>query len=151
MTLSLIQSKALAILLEQYQCYKLIHEKTFNQTKSSKLDLDCINQIMLFPDPVIWILYKHYAYQGSAQAIDTLADLVKHCDHGICQKRWLFISEHIPELSKLAGVTNLEDVADYLRAEALNEQLLIKWKSCEYNGVNGIKKWNNYYAKIAKR
>lgn len=151
MTLTPVQTKALTILLEQYQYYKLLHEEAFKHTKSSKLDLDCLNQIMLFPDPIVWILYKNFAYQGTEGAIATLSDLIKHCDHGICQKRWLFISEHIPELLKLAGATKLADVADYLSEESLNEKLLIKWKSCEYNGVNGIKKWNNYYANITKR
>lgn len=149
MTLSPTQIKALAILLEQYQYYQLLHDPGSPEAKGRQLDRECLNQIMLFPDPVIWILYKFLAYQGTKTAINTLGDLRKHCDHGICQKRWLFLNEHVPEIILQDPTTKLETIAKYLLQLPLSEQLFIKWKSCEYNGVSGIKKWNNYLAKIS--
>lgn len=148
MTLSPAQEKALAILLDQYQYYHLLQNASTDQSKSRQIDLYCLNQIMLFPDPVIWILYKQKVYQGTETKIDTLGDLKEHCDHGICQQRWLFLHEQFPEVNMLNPDTTLDVLANYLMQLPLTEQSLIKWKSYEYNGVNRIKKWNTYLAKI---
>ncbi len=143
------QRISLQILLLQYQAYQMAEQQSTDRPTSAKQDINCLGQTMLFPDPVTWILYKYYAYQNTVQAINTLDDLIKHCDHGICQKRWRFVCKHYPPLldtKHYPPTLSLEEIAtnDYLLADLSNDQMLTHWKLQEYQGIQHIKKWQNY-------
>lgn len=145
------QKICLEILLLQYQAYQLAEKNSTDRPTSAKLDANTISQTMLFPDPVTWMLYKYYAYQNTDQAINTLGDLIHHCDHGICQKRWQFVSTHYPLLLDPHIFNHnrlLEQIATdtYMLADITNDQILTRWKLQEYQGVQQIKKWQNYAA-----
>lgn len=78
------QWEAVTKLLTQYDTYKMA---TTQDEKSS------IGDAMFYDDPVIWMLYKALAYQGTASAVTTLGDLRRHAadEQDICGRRFKFL------------------------------------------------------------
>ncbi len=147
---------ALAVerLLLQYQEYQLLSEAIKNTPPSDmramallKQDRQQVSDEMTFANHVIWLMYKHRAYQGTAKALHTLGDLKVHCApvDDICHKRWEFLKSTLPEVDTIFSDAMLLEkfcqepkVLDLLS----NIEFLEKWKEQEFFRANGqIKKW----------
>jgi len=120
-----------------------------------------IGNEMIFRDPIVWIMYKHLAYQGTPQAITTWEDLMDHSlNHdGICGKRLDWLCSKVSELgvNLLAKNSNLLalKIPEFTRlftviAVADSEILISEWNRYEGNLRNGQRhKWGNYTQKFA--
>jgi hypothetical protein len=115
-----------------------------------------IGNTMFFADPIVWIRYKHDAYQGTQNALTTWGDLVDHSlsHDGICGKRlhWLqrevanrgidiFSSAVIPRETPLYEVALHPEIV----AIADSPVLMQTWNEHEYYQERGVpKKWARY-------
>lgn len=139
--------QAIDILLTQYRDYQRV---------ASKAEKNKISNEMFFVDPIVWILYKYEAYQGSDHAISTWGDLVEHSigHDGICGRRLKWLSAQckkegvdihneatIPTNLLLAKVTELSVILNICK----NEQAMNEWEKYEYETIDGeVKKWQSY-------
>ncbi|MFM2424097.1 MAG: hypothetical protein RLZZ70_486 [Candidatus Parcubacteria bacterium] len=141
------RTSAVAALLDLYQEYQ---RAWFLRTKKR------IGNQMFFADPIIWIRYKHLAYQGTPNALMTWGDLVSHSfsHDGICGKRldWLasevakegidvFSQDVVPIDAMLSEVATLP----IFQKVANNPKAMQVWASHEYYEERGQpKKWAQY-------
>ena len=110
--------------------------------------LNRISDEMTFKDPIVWILYKYYAYKGTVKDINNLNDLIQHCipvDY-VCTKRFKYlcgfvdISKYKPDIN-LKRFVNINDVKNLLK----NVEFMEEWQKHEYWIDNGkIAKWKNF-------
>jgi hypothetical protein len=137
-----------AALLAQYAAYK--HATDEDEKKR-------IGDKMFFPNPVVWILYKYRAYQGTNHSLNTWEDLITHSmsHDGICKKRLQFLTHAIractgidllnpEELSRsmpLNAVATHNALDAILKSPSYSEQ----WNFHEYYCEDGkVAKWKVY-------
>lgn len=148
-------------LLMQYHEYKevshALHEAYSDETKSIlKERLNQISDAMTFANPIVWLMYKRDAYQGTPRAISSLGDLKSHVDHpeDICYKRYDFFTKellkHKVNLKDTGVFPDTMELGELLEQDAIytvfqDETFLPTWEEYEYNRIEGkVAKWQNY-------
>jgi len=128
---------------EDYICNpsQLLEKNILNQKKL----LDQISNEMTFADPIIWIIYKHLAYQNTPKAINTLGDLRHHCEpiDYICTKRFKFLKQYISQ-DNLAFDLPLPKFysSDEIMGLIQNQDFISQWQDQEYYiDNNQVAKW----------
>lgn len=129
-----------------------------------KLEQKQLGEAMTFANPLIWLLYKIKAYQGTEKALENLGDLRKHCESPtyICHKRLDYLNW---ALQKRFGKNLLDDsldsglgLAEIVEGGELLElsedrEFMEKWQKYEYfrqvdeNKRLRVAKWENYSKK----
>lgn len=125
------------------------------QIESTADDLQRISDEMTFANPVVWMMYKYKAYQGTSQAITDMQDFRKHCSKPdyICTKRYLFLNEYLsrrgidlndnslyPDTLALPEVYGSKPLLTLLR----DANFMAEWDRHEYHTVDGrVAKWEN--------
>lgn len=148
-------------LLMQYHEYKevshALQEAYSDETKSIlKERLNQISDAMTFANPIVWLMYKRDAYQGTPRAISSLRDLRRHVDHpeDICYKRNDFFTKKLlqqgvnlkdteifPDTMELGELLERDDIYTVFQ----DKTFLSTWEEYEYNRVGGkVAKWQNY-------
>lgn len=117
---------------------------------------------MLYPNPIIWMMYKYQAYQGGQNEIATMDDFRKHCSPKgyICSSRYHFLRHKLKNLgydlddsSAYPGSTSLPDI--YMRPEFTkltdDNAFLYEWAKYEFHKTSDgrVAKWENYAPKPA--
>lgn len=141
------RKQAVSLLLTQYRDY----QKAESQEEKKR-----IGDEMFFADPIIWLLYKYEAYQGSNHIISTWGDLVHHSQShdGICGKRlhWLrwYLKERgfdvldttiLPKETSLTEVVKMEAIIHLCS----DKEAMIGWDEYEFEKINGeVAKWQSY-------
>ncbi len=145
------RDSAVALLLEMYTTYQ---KAWFSSTKRR------ISNQMFFADPIVWIRYKHVAYQGTVQALTSWHDLIEHSmsHDGICGKRlnWLISTaakQGVDILSSkvISAETSLEIVATLpiIVQIADSPEAMTGWRTYEYYKHKGqVQKWSTYIKRI---
>jgi hypothetical protein len=126
--------------------------KQIDETAS---DLQRISDEMTFANPVVWMMYKYRAYQGTSQAITDMQDFRKHCSKPgyICTKRYLFLNDYLKgrgvdlnDRSSFADNLELPEVYGNAALLALPEDkaFMAEWDRHEYHETNSrVAKWEN--------
>jgi hypothetical protein len=138
---------AVETLLAQYRSY---------QIAATVADRQRISDEMRFADPIVWILYKYHAYQGTHHALSTWGELIAHSrgHDGICGKRlrWLerkvasygveiMKEESIPLRSSLLEVAALPMIEQI----ASDNECMTEWRQYEYEEYDGnVAKWHSF-------
>lgn len=138
----------LAKLMRQYEEYK---------SASSEIEKERIGNEMTYADPVVWMMYKHYAYRGSDHDISTLGGMREHsAGHGgICAKRFDFLAATIKKkfgknIRNSAEFADEMALADFYESElmdsvVLDEDFMRAWNEYEFYKKEGkVAKWQNY-------
>lgn len=117
-----------------------------------------LSDAMTFATPLIWVMYKHEAYQHEAQPIRTMHDLRLHCAKPgyICTKRMQFLNAYLTSRGRVP-LSDDEQYPDALSLDMIYETLsqleedttlLEQWRHHEYFTEDGVvKKWQNYIDK----
>ena len=144
--------KPFAIVLQEQPAEIAELTKQIDRTAS---DLQRISDEMTFADPVVWMMYKYKAYQGTSQAITDMQDFRKHCSKPgyICTKRYLFLNGYLKGRGiDLNDVTAFPDDLKLLEVytnETLvslpeDTEFMSEWNRHEYHEVDGrVAKWEN--------
>lgn len=131
--------------------------KINSEEKRLREKLQDASDAMTFANPVIWMMYKHLAYQGTGSAILTLRDMRKHCSKPdyICSKRFQYLNAYLKK-QKNKDLENTESFPDRLKMPEIYESDLIMgltaekefmsgWEEREYYKAGGrIAKWENH-------
>jgi len=106
---------------------------------------------MTFANPLIWMMYKHKAYQGTSTEIATIEDFRRHCEPAdyICGKRYRFLLKEldikIDDEGSFAGKASLKDLYSHksILQASLDNSFMQKWQENEYRITNNhINKWS---------
>jgi hypothetical protein len=138
----------LADLLGKYKKY----QETNDEKEKQK-----ISDSMTFSNPIVWMMYKYHAYQGTNHQISTYGDLKKHSlEHdGICSKRFNFLKNYLYEsyefdiLDERVFSNDLylkEFFQDKTIQQLLqNKDFIKQWRHYEFYIENKkVAKWGNY-------
>lgn len=126
-----------------------------------KLEQKQLGEAMTFANPLIWLMYKIRAYQGTEKALQNLGDLRKHCESPtyICHKRLDYLNWG---LQKRFGKNLLDDSLDSavslekiiedgeLLDLSLDGDFMKSWQEYEYfkqideHDRMRVAKWENY-------
>lgn len=147
-------------LIEQYKQYKITEAQLSsthdeNQKIALTTSLQQISDSMKFDNPVIWIMYKHRAYENSDHPILTVGSFRAHCSgHGdICSKRYAYLRQYLIQTQNidlhtfLDPKTPLESLyTNDLIVNTLHDSNFMKdWHAHEYYIENGkVSKWKDY-------
>ncbi len=153
----ILKQSSLAVrrLLLQYEEYQLLTDliavsKDQKEKELLLIDRAQVGAEMTFANHIIWLMYKHTAYQNTNKALHNLADLEQHCApvDDICHKRWHFLVQHLQTQEALFQPTlSLADLYQYPKVLALLDdyEFMKAWKGYEFYRVDGkIRKWQNY-------
>ncbi len=134
-------------------CIKISHKHKEFDLLSTKIELkeilqNRISDEMSFKDPVIWILYKYFAYKGTNKNMNSLYDLIQHClpEDYVCTKRFKYLSKYI-DFSKFEKGIRLNRLVNLPEVKKIvaNTDFMVGWQRYEYHIENGkIAKWKNY-------
>ena len=135
--------------LERFDMYKLLVDYMEEE----------IGGNMKFANPIVWMMYKYYAYENGvmgAKPIKTLEDLINHCarETYICTKRFHYVNKWLED----NGYKSLRDGLEHgletdlmeiftdpkFIAIAMQEELMEVWNENERIGMDDIKKWEDY-------
>lgn len=134
-----------------------ITQKISSRKVSLSQELKNISDSMTFENPIVWIMYKYLAYQGTSDAISTMVDFLNHCSKPgyICTKRFNFLNDYL----KINRGIDLKDKRrfpdDIVLPELYESSLIVEvtedekfisdWHKHEYFKENGrIAKWEDY-------
>lgn len=125
--------------------------------KQLTYQLQQLSDAMTFPDPLLWIQYKYYAYQDEAQPITTMHDFRIHCSKPgyICTKRFEFLNRSLinygcSDLNSNQAYDDMLELSQLFKNKSLNrlledELFMNEWKSYEYYKEEGrVAKWQNF-------
>lgn len=162
-------------LLEMYKTYKQLaagqsettHRLAKARLKGGSIDqlenehhrlsdkMQSISDAMIFPNPLVWALYKFEAYIDEAQPICTMQDFRLHCSKPgyICTKRFIFVNKELNQ----RGLLTLSDIIAYPDHESLatvfkildmlsqDNNFMKGWELHEYYKHDGmVAKWENF-------
>lgn len=150
-------------LLLQYQEYRLLTEAIKREPAGNsraiallQRDRQQISDEMTFGNHIIWLMYKHKAYQHTPKALTTLGALITHCApvDDICHQRWEFLRKHVPEIATdFPSSTPLGKLYQEPKLLTLlsNLPFLERWKDQEfYRHGSSIRKWKKHYSRADK-
>ncbi len=113
--------------------------------------LNRVSDEMTFATPLIWMMYKHKAYQGTSTEIATIEDFRRHCQpvDYICGKRYRFLLQEldvkIDQESEFTGKAHLNELYfnEVILQASCDSDFMEKWLANEYFiADNRINKWN---------
>lgn len=122
-------------------------------------EMERVGGCMKFANPIVWMMYKYFAYENGimgAKPIRTLGDLIDHCasDTYICTKRFHYINKWLEDYGyrslrdglKHGPETDLVEIFTDLRfiSIAMKEELMETWNENERIGMDDTKKWEDY-------
>ena len=107
-----------------------------------------ISDEMSFKDPIIWILYKYFAYKGTNKNMDSLYDLIQHClpEDYVCTRRFKYLSKYIDisEIEKSIRLNSLVSLPE-IKKLIVDPDFMAGWQKYEYYIEDGkIAKWKNF-------
>lgn len=150
-------------LILQYQEYRLLTEAIESEPAENsraiallQRDRQQISDEMTFGNHIIWLMYKHKAYQHTPKALTTLGALITHCApvDDICHQRWEFLKKYVPEITTdFPAALPLEKLYQEPKLLALlsNLSFLERWKEQEfYRRGSSIRKWKKQYSRTDK-
>lgn len=126
-------------LIDLYKTYKII------ETSGDHALLSSIGDSIRFETPLIWLVYKFLAYQGTAQEIKTIADLRAHCSHpgDLCMKRYEFVKHILNSISEQNSISFLWENTD-ITSMLCSKKFVDAWRRYEFYEIDGvICKWQN--------
>ncbi len=146
----------LTLILKERKKYPTLAKLESEELKL-KEELDNISDSMFYPNHIVWMMYKHKAYQNTPQAINNWLDLKNHCSPKdyICTKRFSFLKKYIKDnygmgitdVKHFPNETPLKEVyTGKIMLDLLNDKNFFEaWKSYEYYKTDGrVAKWKNY-------
>lgn len=156
---SLIAKKeklSLTLVLRERKKYSVLAKLDKEELKLDT-ELQNISDSMFYPNHIVWMMYKHKAYQNTPQAINTWLDLKNHCSPKdyICTKRFNFLRKYvkenydidITEVKHFPNETPLKEAySGKIMLDLLNDKKFIEsWQNYEFYKKDGnVAKWKNY-------
>ena len=148
----------ITMVLKQRKKYDSL-AKLDNEEIELHTELQNISDSMFYPNHIVWMMYKHKAYQKTSQAINTWLDLKNHCspEDYICTKRFSFLMKYVKDNYNIEIIDKkyfpdempLEEAyKGKIMLDLLNDKDFIeKWQDYEYFKKDGkVAKWKNFEA-----
>lgn len=152
--------KKVNTLLLKYAEYRRLSTEIENASLDVKGRLEQerveISDAMYFSDPIVWMMYKHRAYQGTDNALNTMGDLRFHVapEDDICHQRFDFLNAALvqrgihlenktkyPDSLSLGAIYQNPQFVEVVQDETLQKE----WAKHEYFNKEGkVAKWQNY-------
>ena len=116
--------------------------------KAAEKKLQEISDSMFFDNPVVWMMYKYFAYRGTPGELSTMRDFRAHCSKPdyICTKRFIFVSSKadIAKFSDDAELSSAYGSAGVIRLVE-DEAFMADWRKYEYHKDDArVAKWENF-------
>ncbi len=116
--------------------------------KEGEIKLQAISDSMFFENPVVWMMYKYFAYRGTPAELSTMRDFRAHCSKPdyICTKRFTFVGTKT-DLARFSDDAELPSV--YASAALLklveHKEFMDAWRAYEFHkDGDRIAKWENF-------